>query len=410
MAEQAISVSLLTGEIKRLLENGIGEVLVVGEISNYKLHSSGHRYFTLKDSEASISGVMWRTRPLNFVPQDGMRVVVRGRLTVYNAQGKYQIDCVTMRPEGIGDLHQAFEELKQRLGAQGYFDAGRKRPLPRPIRRVGIATSPTGAVIRDMLTTIERRFPSLEVVFRPTIVQGGEHASRDIAAAIEQLNRCDVDVIIVGRGGGSLEDLWCFNTQVVADAIRSSSIPVISAVGHETDVTISDWVADVRAATPTAAAEMVTPVTRQDLLMALDALAREMTNDVRRNISDMQQLATAFVDGRAARRITERILMRAQRVDDLSTRLARSASNRLQRERIRVDHAAALLTSLHPLAPLQRGYAVIERNGHVLNATTPLQPGDKIDIRRQHDVVQATVDAITNVESTKGTSHGKDKG
>ncbi|MBU3698518.1 MAG: exodeoxyribonuclease VII large subunit [Candidatus Kapabacteria bacterium] len=409
MTEQAISVSLLTGEIKRLLESGIGDVLVVGEISNYKPHSSGHRYFTLKDAEASIAGVMWRTRSLNFTPQDGMRVIVRGRLSVYPIQGKYQIDCVSMRPEGVGDLHRAFEELKQRLGALGYFDVARKRPLPKVIRSVGIATSATGAVIRDMITTIERRFPALEVVFRPAIVQGGEQASRDIARAIEELNRADVDVIIVGRGGGSLEDLWCFNTQIVADAIRSSAIPVISAVGHETDVTISDFVADVRAATPTAAAELVTPVTRQDLLMGIELVRRRMVGDLQRNIADLQMLAVGFIDGRAARRVTERIMMRSQRVDDLLTRMTRSASARITRERTRTDHVAALLASLHPLAPLQRGYAVIERDGQVINASESIAAGDRIAIRRQADVISAVVETVRPTESSEGNRNASEK-
>ncbi len=405
MTEQAISVSLLTGEIKRLLESEIGEVLVVGEISNYKPHSSGHRYFTLKDADASIGGVMWRSRSLSFTPQDGMRVVVRGRLSVYPIQGKYQIDCVTMRPEGVGDLHRAFEELKQRLGALGYFDLARKRPLPRVIRRVGIATSATGAVIRDMLTTIERRFPALEVVFRPTIVQGGEQATADIARAIEELNRTEVDVIIVGRGGGSLEDLWCFNTQTVAEAIRSSAIPIISAVGHETDVTISDFVADVRAATPTAAAELVTPVTRQDLLQVIESLRRQMVADVQRNIADLQQLAVGFIDGRAARRVTERIMIRSQRVDELTSRLSHASLQRIARARIRVDHATALLSSLHPLAPLQRGYAVIERDGHVINASDAITVGDHIAIRRQADVIQTVVEAVQAIDSSEGTNN-----
>ena len=406
MNEQPLSVGELTHAIKGLLEVGIGEVVVVGELSNYKHHSSGHRYFTLKDADAQIAGVLWRSRSIAFVPQDGMRVIVHGRLSVFAPQGKYQIDCAWMQPEGVGDLHKAFELLKEKLRARGYFDAARKRPLPRPIRRVGIATSPTGAVIRDMVTTIERRFPALEVILRPTVVQGGDTASRDIARAIADLNACDVDVIIVGRGGGSMEDLWCFNTEIVADAILSSQTPVISAVGHETDVTIADFVADVRAATPTAAAELVTPVTANDLMQGIAALTERMRSDITLTITGLLQTATAFVDGRAARRLTERLHAKEQRIDDTTTRIARALTQNIAVRRMRIEHAAALLSSLHPLAPLQRGYAVLERNGQVLNAQSSLVPGDVVSIRRQFETATATVNNVDTIPTNTGEHYG----
>jgi exodeoxyribonuclease VII large subunit len=403
MIDQPISVSELTYAIKGILETGIGQVSVIGEISNYKHHSSGHRYFTLKDADAQISGVMWKTRQLRFVPADGMRVVVHGRLSVFAPQGKYQIDCISMQPEGVGDLHRAFEQLREKLLNLGYFDSARKRPLPRPVRRVGIATSATGAVIRDMLTTLRRRFPAMEVVFRPTIVQGGEQASRDIARAIDDLNDEGVDVIIIGRGGGSLEDLWCFNTQIVADAILGSHAPVISAVGHETDVTISDFVADLRAPTPTAAAELITPVTMQDLIEGIEELRRRMISDVESTVLNLKQMAFAFVDGRAARRLTERVHQRSQRIDDLTTRASRALLQNVQLRRMHIDHTVALLSSLHPLAPLQRGYAVLERDGRVINAGVLLSPGEVIDIRRQHDVVRATVNETHSTDNNTGS-------
>lgn len=406
MNEQPLSVGELTHAIKGLLEVGIGEVVVVGELSNYKHHSSGHRYFTLKDADAQIAGVLWRSRSIAFVPQDGMRIVVHGRLSVFAPQGKYQIDCAWMQPEGVGDLHKAFELLKEKLRARGYFDAARKRPLPRPIRRVGIATSPTGAVIRDMVTTIERRFPALEVILRPTVVQGGDTASRDIAQAIADLNACDVDVIIVGRGGGSMEDLWCFNSEIVADAILSSQTPVISAVGHETDVTIADFVADVRAATPTAAAELVTPVTANDLMQGIAALTERMRADITLTITGLLQTATAFVDGRAARRLTERLHAKEQRIDDTTTRIARALTQNIAVRRMRIEHAAALLSSLHPLAPLQRGYAVLERNGQVLNAQSSLVPGDVVSIRRQFETATATVNNVDTIPTNTGEHYG----
>ena len=402
MNDQPISVSELTHAIKGLLETGIGQVSVIGEISNYKHHSSGHRYFTLKDADAQIAGVMWKTRQLKFVPQDGMRVVVHGRLSVFAPQGKYQIDCMSMQPEGVGDLHRAFEQLREKLRDLGYFDSDRKRPLPRPVRRVGIATSATGAVIRDMLTTLRRRFPAIEVVFRPTIVQGGEQASRDIARAIDELNAENVDVVIIGRGGGSLEDLWCFNTETVANAILASRAPVISAVGHETDVTISDFVADLRAPTPTAAAELITPITMWDLIEGIEELRRRMISDVESTVGGLKQMALAFVDGRAARRITERVHLRSQRIDDLTTRASRALLQSVNIRRMRIDHTVTLLSSLHPLAPLQRGYAVLERDGQVLNASARLTPGQVIDIRRQHEIVRATVNETHSTENHTG--------
>jgi exodeoxyribonuclease VII large subunit len=381
MQDQAVSVSELTYVIKGLLEEGIGDVLVSGEISNFKQHSSGHRYFTLKDADAQIGAVMWRTRSLTFRPEDGMRVLVRGRLSVYPPQGKYQIDVSAMRPEGVGDLHRAFEQLREALRARGLFDADRKTAIPRRPRSVGIATSQTGAALQDMLSTINRRYPLLDVVFRPTLVQG-DGAADDIAKAIIELDAAKLDVIIIGRGGGSLEDLWSFNTEVVAMAIANARTPIISAVGHETDVTISDFVADVRAETPTAAAVLVTPITVDDLLEALDERMLGMTSIVRTRIDDMLETAESFVDGRAARRVTERIHIRQQRVDELVSRTSRGIQQHTNRMRQHVEHMTQYLTSLHPLAPLRRGYAVVERDGVVLGPSDRVQPGDTLVVQR----------------------------
>ena len=407
MTEQPVSVSELTYAIKGLLEEGIGDVMVSGELSNFKNHSSGHRYFTLKDADAQIGGVMWRSRTLTFRPEDGMRVIVRGKLSVYPAQGKYQIDCSAMRPEGLGDLHMAFEKLKVLLRAKGYFDEGRKRPIPHRPRSIGIATSATGAALQDMLSTINTRFPMLDVVFRPTIVQG-DSAAADIAKAIRELDRAGLDVIIIGRGGGSMEDLWCFNTEVVADAIFNSSTPIISAVGHETDFTISDFVADRRAETPTAAAVLVTPVTAADLLLAIDNLRAVIARNMMSSVSDLREMAESFVDGRAARRITERLRLRQQRIDELTTRFPRSITNRIELSRRQIDHTVALLKSLHPLSPLKRGYAVVERNGHVLTGTDVLASGDRVTLRRQTETSTVLIEDILPIVSSSRDhdSHG----
>ncbi len=393
MMEQPVSVSELTYAIKGLLEEGIGDVMVSGELSNFKNHSSGHRYFTLKDADAQIGGVMWRSRTLTFRPEDGMRVIVRGKLSVYPAQGKYQIDCSAMRPEGLGDLHMAFEKLKVALRTKGYFDEGRKRPIPHRPGSVGIATSATGAALQDMLSTINTRFPLLDVLFRPTIVQGGA-AATDIAQAIRELDRAGLDVIIIGRGGGSMEDLWCFNTEVVADAIFHASTPIISAVGHETDFTISDFVADRRAETPTAAAVMVTPVTAADVLLAIENLRTIIARNMINSVLDLREMAESFYDGRAARRITERLHMRQQFIDELTTRYGRSITSRISLCRQQIDHTQTLFASLHPLSPLKRGYAVVERNGHVLTGKDVLAAGDRVTLRRQTETSSILIEDI----------------
>lgn len=407
MQEQAVSVSELTYVIKGLLEEGIGDVLVSGEISNYKQHTSGHRYFTMKDADAQIGAVMWRTRALTFRPEDGMRVIVRGRLSVYPPQGKYQIDVHAMRPEGVGDLHRAFEQLREALRARGLFDIDRKVPLPRRPRSVGIATSQTGAALQDMLSTINRRYPLLDVVFRPTLVQG-DGAAEDIASAVAELDAAGLDVIIIGRGGGSLEDLWSFNTEGVAMAIAAARTPVISAVGHETDVTIADFVADVRAETPTAAAVLVTPITIDDLLEALDDRMLGMTTIVRTRIGDMLEMAESFVDGRAARRVSERIHLRQQRVDELVSRTSRSIRHRTHALEQRITHAMQYITSLHPLAPLRRGYAVIERNGTVLGPRDLVQQGDVLVVQRftEASTVDVRVVAQPTILPPEPDDHG----
>jgi exodeoxyribonuclease VII large subunit len=241
--ESVLSVSDVTRAIQRTFEASFDTIVMQGEISNYKHHASGHRYFTLKDSTAQISATMWRSTTIHFEPRDGMSVIVSGKITMFPPQGRVQIECRTMRPIGQGDLYRAFEELKQHLARLGYFDQTRKRALPAFPATIGIATSASGAALKDILATLQRRMPLVSVLVRPTIVQG-EAAPIDIANAIADLNESDCDVMIVGRGGGSIEDLWAFNTPIVAEAIYQSSVPIISAVGHETDFTIADFVAD----------------------------------------------------------------------------------------------------------------------------------------------------------------------
>ena len=267
---KVVSVSDITRQIKQSLEQRFGRVWVQGEVSNFKRHTSGHLYFTLKDEGAQISATMWRSRAANllFVPEDGMKVIARGGITVYPPRGNYQIDVEQLTPVGIGELQIAFERLKRKLAAEGLFDESRKRPLPKFPERIGVITSETGAALQDIRTVLARRFSAVELILIPVRVQGAG-ASDEISGALREMNRYGkVDVIIVGRGGGSLEDLWAFNEEIVARAIAASRIPVVSAVGHEIDFTIADFVADLRAPTPSAAAEMVVP-DRAELLELL---------------------------------------------------------------------------------------------------------------------------------------------
>ncbi len=392
---EAVTVGELTQAIKGLLEEGLGSVIVVGEVSNYKVASSGHRYFTLKDDDAAISCVMWKSRPLQDHPKEGDRVVVGGRLTVYAPRGNYQLDVQVLRPEGIGDLYAAFERLKVTLADRGWFDAAQKTSLPSMPRRVGIITSATGAALHDILTTIERRNPLVEVVFRPTLVQG-DAAAGDVARAIAEMDTAGVDVMIVGRGGGSLEDLWSFNTEVVAAAIHAATTPIVSAVGHETDVTIADFVADVRAATPTAAAELVTPITMAMMVADIDRSVQVMREALLYRVQELRRLAEDFIDGTAADRLLERIHLRGQRVDDVTSRMLVSVRHRVSSMAQQVDHRQQHLQSMHPYRPLRLGYAIVERNGSPLPASSPLHLHDEITLRRHEQTAQVVVQHVSS--------------
>lgn len=404
---ETVTVSELTHAIRALLTEGIGDVVVEGEISNFKAHSSGHRYFTLKDADAQIQCVMWRTRSLDFMPEDGMHVVLGGRLTVYAPQGRYQIDAAFMRPAGLGALQRVLEERKRQLAARGWFDWQRKRPLPTLLTVIGVVTSPTGAALQDILRTVGLRFPAARIIIRPALVQG-QGAAADVAAAIDEMQSSGAQVLIVGRGGGSIEDLWAFNEEIVADAIVRSEIPVISAVGHETDETIADLVADVRAATPTHAAVLATPVTLDDLVRGVDDVQDRMVRAISATLTDLQDLVGRFLDGSAIRRLNERLHQRQQRIDELTSRFERSVRQHIDRVRQRVEHHASIIGTLHPLSPLRRGFAVIERNGHVLGATAPLVEGEQLTLRRYDHTANVTVGTITPTPPITDPHHGQE--
>ena len=328
-----------------LLEAGLSSVYLLGEISNFRPHTSGHWYFSLKDDRAQIGAAMFRyaNALVRFRPADGMKVLVRGTVTLYEPRGQYQVVVETMEPKGLGDLQAAFEQLKAKLRAEGLFDASRKRPLPAVPRCVGIATSPTGAALRDILRVFERRGADLHVLIAPCRVQG-EQAAAEIVEAIRILGaRPDVEVIVTGRGGGSLEDLWPFNEEPVARAIAASPVPVVSAVGHEVDFTIADFVADLRAPTPSAAAEMVLR-SRDELASRVDAARAALLRSTRMGVLERARRLERAARGRGMARIESRLRDAIQSADDLEARLRRAIDGLVERGRARLDLLAQRLS------------------------------------------------------------------
>lgn len=381
-----LSVSDLTRLIKGTLERDprLRGVLVKGEISNFKHHSSGHMYFTLKDAKSRLKCVMFRGRnaSLRFRPEDGLTVVAGGSLSVYEVAGEYQLYVDELYPAGQGALHLAFEQLKAKLAAEGLFDPERKRPLPKLPRTVGVVTSPTGAAIRDILSVLRRRFPTINIILAPAIVQG-EAGPASVIQAIERLNsRDDVDVMIVGRGGGSLEELWTFNDEGVARAIAASRIPIISAVGHETDVTIADFVADRRAPTPSAAAEMAV-MERATLVQGVrdqkDRLVRAMDKRVRQLRENLGYLTRSA----ALTRPQDRLNQLRQQLDELSYRVETSFRHSTEGHRRRLEVLVGKLDGLSPLGTLARGYAIcrIAATGDVVTDASRVRPGERLKVR-----------------------------
>ena len=374
------TVSELVQRIRDLLERGMAEVWVAGEISNFKVPPSGHCYFSLKDAESQISAVMFRqaSTRLPFRPQDGMDVIVRGRVSLYTVRGNLQLYVDTMEPRGLGSLQLAFEQLKQRLAAEGLFAEDRKRPLPFLPRAVGIVTARTGAVIHDLLVVLRARFPAMRIVLRPVRVQGRE-APPDIVDGIADLNTVpDVDVLIVGRGGGSLEDLWAFNDERVARAIAASRVPVVSAVGHESDVTIADLVADRRAPTPTAAAALVVP-NRADLQADVDRSALRLRRTMQTRLAAWRErLQVCARQLRNPRRVVHTL---QQRVDELAERAQRAITGQSRAARQRLTAGTAQLQALSPLAVLQRGYAIAHRSdGTVVRDAADLELAEELSL------------------------------
>lgn len=373
MADSGVlTVSQLTSEIRELLESGIGQVQVEGEISNFRRQSSGHLYFTLKDAESQLLAVQFRgdAAQLNFSPEDGQQVVATGRITVYSPRGQYQIRVQKLALRGQGNLQQRFEELKKRLLAEGLFDEARKRPLPVFPRRIGLVTSPTGAAIKDFLNVLGRRCPRLTVVTAGVRVQG-DQAAPEIARAIAQLNRIgEVDLIVVTRGGGSIEDLWPFNEEVVARAIVASGVPVVSGVGHEIDFTIADFAADLRAPTPSAAAELIS-LSDREWLDRLDRLHSVIRGRAESELEQRALHLARFQDHYIFRQPTRIVEQYQQRLDEIKESLVRSLREERKKTRDRLEEADRTLRRLHPGRHVGQLQALLTQSGSRLEALSP---------------------------------------
>jgi exodeoxyribonuclease VII large subunit len=437
-----LTVEQLNRQIRQMLEGQFSLVWIQGEISNFKAHTSGHFYFSLKDSKSQISAVMFRghNSRLKFKPADGLSVLVRCRVTVYEPRGNYQLAVEQMEPVGAGALQKAYEQLKLKLKTEGLFEAGRKRPLPAYPRHIGIVTSPTGAAIQDMMNVLERRNKMVPVTLVPTLVQG-EGSAQKIIEALEKAWRLpNVDVIIVGRGGGSIEDLWAFNDEALARAIAASPVPVISAVGHEVDFTIADFVADLRAPTPSAAAELVVK-NSFDLALQIKTIGQRLMLAIRkkleieqhrlsraggrlvdpkRRLQDLSQRRDELVDRlqNASRLLLERKQMKIKvlesrlvsplivvqklraRAQQITLRLSSEVASHLQGKNAKFRESAARLDALSPLKTLDRGYSIVLKNKKVVTKPGQVAVGDQIRVQIGTDPHQlvATVEEIVKGE------------
>jgi exodeoxyribonuclease VII large subunit len=430
---KVLSVSDINGFLKTQIEDQFSSVWIRGEISNFKAHTSGHHYFSLKDDRSQISAVMFKgfNSKLKFLPESGMEVIVRGRITVYEPRGTYQVFCEMMEPVGAGALQKAFEQLKEKLRGEGLFAPEHKKALPLLPKHIAIVTSPTGAAIQDILNVLSRRYRSAQITLIPARVQG-EGAAREIVRGIEMANRLkSIDVLIVGRGGGSIEDLWCFNEEIVARAIFKSQIPIISAVGHEIDFTISDFVADHRAPTPSAAAEIVaksagelvekiknlsTRLTRstnlsiQQRQLAVLNLQKRLV-DPQRRLEDLtlrcdeltQRLLLAWTNARKEKALHVQLLQRRlqnpktviaakrARINSLHEHLKQKMKMRITKTQDRLGRGVAVLDSLSPLKVLARGYSITFYKGEALRAAGKVQAKDELTIRLQDGEITASV-------------------
>jgi len=409
VADRVYGVSELTREIKRTIEDTFPPLWLKGELSNVVLARSGHLYLTLKDEAASIRGVMWRgqVQGLSFRPEDGTEVLVFGRLSLYEPRGEYQIVIEAMQPGGRGALAVEFEKLKQKLASEGLFDPDRKKPIPVNPRRIGVVTSDTGAAVRDVIVTLARRGFDIEVLLAPAQVQG-ETASRSIVSALERLQSLDIppDVIIVARGGGSLEDLWAFNEEPTVRAISACPIPIISGVGHETDTTLTDLVADLRAPTPTGAAEHATP-DRRDVQRQLTQMGTRLGRSTWLVVENLRQRVEGFAGAYGLRLLPDRIEQQLMRLDDLQERAERALNGNLERKSDHIERNAGRLKALSPLAVLERGFAVVRSGSEVIHDAGQLMEGQLLEVILKRGRAETRVERVEPGEGPTGEKKGE---
>ena len=415
MNNNYVTVTQLTRYIKYKMDNdqNLNRIFLKGEISNFKAHSRGHYYFTLKDENSRINAVMFSTytKDVNFNIEDGMKVLVSGRVSVYEASGGYQIYVDSITLDGLGNLYIAFEQLKKKLSLEGLFDESHKKPIPKIPNRIGIITAPTGAAIKDILSTLKRRWPLAETILFPALVQGKE-AAEDIVRNIELSKKFDLDVLIVGRGGGSIEDLWCFNEEIVARAIYELDVPVISAVGHEIDFTIADFVADLRAPTPTGAAEMAVP-NISDIIKLLNQIDIRTMNSIK-SIIDLRKeklykLDSSYVlknplsiyeikeqkfDGLYERLIASfrnLISYNENKLELIDHRLVNGINNRLNDSINRFSNIIGKLEVLNPLLTIKRGYSIVRKDNKVVSSVKELNNKDKLELELKDGKINVEV-------------------
>ena len=416
MVENYITIGEINRYLKDLFDNDrcLQEVYLKGEISNFKAHTRGHYYFTLKDETSRINAVMfsYRASSLKFTPSDGMKVLVKGKVSVYEATGGYQIYVDEMQEDGIGNLYIEFEKLKKKLAQEGLFDPSKKKRIPKVPRKIGIVTASTGAAIRDILTTIKRRYPICETILFPSLVQGVD-AAKDIVKNIELANTYDIDTLIVGRGGGSLEDLWAFNEEIVARAIFECKTPVISAVGHEIDFTIADFVADLRAPTPTAAAELAVP-DMATIKTYLDNVRSRSTISINSYIDMRKQSLGSLINSYVLKKPTAMYEIKEQNLDFLIDRLNKEMKLVLDNTRIRLfkasnsyvltnpdilykfkmqglEHLINKLEVLNPMNTLKRGYAIVKKDDKVVSDIKKISQDDVINIEVKDGIINTKV-------------------
>ena len=393
MNNNYITISDLTRYIKAKFDydNHLQKVFVKGEISNFKHHTSGHLYFTLKDEKSRILAVRFynRYKPLNFEPEDGMKVLVTGRISVYESTGNYQIYVDDIEPDGLGALYLEYEKLKKKLEEKGLFDQKYKKPIPKYPKKIGVITAPTGAAIRDILSTIKRRYPIVETILFPALVQG-QGAKESIVKQLERAQDYDLDVIICGRGGGSIEDLWAFNEEVVAEAIFKSKIPVISAVGHDIDFTIADFVADERAETPTGAAEIAVP-NYVDLTNLINQYKIRVNESINNIINKKRIKFESIRDSYVLKNPLTLYEIKSQKLDNLIEVLEKNINNILIKNQHRYDMLINKIELLNPMKLLDKGYSVVKLKDKVIKDSKQLKEKDNISITLAKGVVTATV-------------------